>query len=61
MPSLSEKKEEVLEGLLRQEKSLPPKYFYDERGSKLFDQITDLPEYYITTVSYTHLTLPTKA
>ena len=48
MPSLSEKKEEVLEGLLRQEKSLPPKYFYDERGSKLFDQITNLPEYYIT-------------
>ena len=48
MPSLSEKKEEVLKGLLTQKKSLLPKYFYDERGSKLFDQITNLPEYYLT-------------
>lgn len=29
-------------------KSLPPKYFYDERGSELFDEITRLPEYYPT-------------
>lgn len=29
-------------------KSLPPKYFYDERGSELFDDITRLPEYYPT-------------
>ncbi|HEX6458776.1 MAG TPA: L-histidine N(alpha)-methyltransferase [Thermoleophilaceae bacterium] len=29
-------------------KSLPPKYFYDDRGSELFDQITSLPEYYPT-------------
>lgn len=29
-------------------KQLPPKYFYDERGSKLFEQITRLPEYYLT-------------
>jgi L-histidine N-alpha-methyltransferase len=28
--------------------TLPPKYFYDERGSELFDQITELPEYYPT-------------
>ena len=29
-------------------KELPPKYFYDERGSELFDPITALPEYYPT-------------
>jgi L-histidine N-alpha-methyltransferase len=38
--------EEVREGLSRALKELPPKYFYDERGSALFDQITELPEYY---------------
>jgi L-histidine N-alpha-methyltransferase len=38
--------EEVREGLGRTLKELPPKYFYDERGSALFDQITELPEYY---------------
>ena len=35
-------------GLSRQPKELPPKYFYDERGSHLFEQITRLPEYYPT-------------
>ena len=29
-------------------RSVPPKWFYDERGSKLFDEITRLPEYYPT-------------
>ncbi len=38
----------VLEGLGRRHKSLPSKFFYDERGSKLFDRITELPEYYPT-------------
>jgi dimethylhistidine N-methyltransferase len=38
----------VLEGLGRRPKSLPSKFFYDERGSKLFDRITELPEYYPT-------------
>ena len=32
----------------RQPKELPPKWFYDERGSQLFDEITRLPEYYPT-------------
>jgi L-histidine Nalpha-methyltransferase len=40
--------EEVREGLARALKELPPKYFYDERGSRLFDTITTLPEYYPT-------------
>jgi L-histidine Nalpha-methyltransferase len=40
--------DDVRDGLTRSLKELPPKYFYDERGSVLFDQITSLPEYYPT-------------
>ena len=36
------------QGLSADFKELPPKYFYDVRGSQLFEQITDLPEYYPT-------------
>jgi L-histidine N-alpha-methyltransferase len=39
---------DVLFGLRQTPKSLPPKWFYDEAGSDLFDQITRLPEYYPT-------------
>ncbi len=39
---------DVLEGLTSSPKTLPPKWFYDDRGSDLFDQITRLPEYYPT-------------
>lgn len=39
---------EVLTGLQKDEKQISPKYFYDERGSQLFDAITQLPEYYPT-------------
>ncbi|HEX8093506.1 L-histidine N(alpha)-methyltransferase [Jatrophihabitans sp.] len=35
-------------GLTSTAKSLPPRWFYDARGSELFEQITDLPEYYPT-------------
>ena len=35
-------------GLTARPKELAPKYFYDERGSQLFEQITELPEYYPT-------------
>jgi L-histidine N-alpha-methyltransferase len=35
-------------GLTATPKTLPPRWFYDERGSELFDQITRLPEYYPT-------------
>ena len=57
MPRLAEKEihpgdetfaRDVLEGLARTPKSLPSKYFYDEEGSRLFQQITELPEYYLT-------------
>jgi L-histidine N-alpha-methyltransferase len=37
---------DVRAGLTRALKELPPKYFYDARGSELFDRITTLPEYY---------------
>jgi L-histidine N-alpha-methyltransferase len=40
--------EDVREGLSATPKALPPKYFYDSRGSELFEQITQLPEYYPT-------------
>ena len=39
---------EIVEGLSRARKTISPKYFYDERGSQLFDKITELPEYYLT-------------
>lgn len=40
--------EDVIQGLIKTPKSLPPKYFYDDLGSELFEQICDLPEYYPT-------------
>ena len=39
---------DVIEGLSQPAKRLPPKYFYDAKGSELFEQITRLPEYYPT-------------
>ena len=39
---------DVLRGLARPRKELPCKYFYDEAGSRLFDRICELPEYYPT-------------
>lgn len=39
---------DVIDGLAHQPKQLSPKYFYDEAGSELFEQITQLPEYYPT-------------
>ena len=38
----------MLDGLTKPFKELPPKHFYDTRGSELFDQICELPEYYPT-------------
>lgn len=40
--------QEVLHGMSLKQKSLPSKYFYDQRGSELFDEITKLDEYYPT-------------
>lgn len=46
--SLESMAADVREGLGREPKEIPPKYFYDDRGSELFDEITSLPEYYPT-------------
>src|SRR5215831_2688352 len=40
--------DEVRRSLMRQPRELPCRYFYDDHGSALFDQITELPEYYLT-------------
>jgi dimethylhistidine N-methyltransferase len=47
-PAADEFLRDVLRGLTRPHKELPCKYFYDERGARLFEQICDLPEYYLT-------------
>jgi L-histidine N-alpha-methyltransferase len=46
---------DVRQGLLKTPKQLSPKYFYDERGSELFEEITQLPEYYLTRAERTLL------
>jgi dimethylhistidine N-methyltransferase len=40
--------QQIIQGLTHTPKTLPPKYFYDDRGSALFEQICELPEYYPT-------------
>ena len=40
--------EDVVTGLSLPQKALPPKYFYDAKGSRLFERICRLPEYYLT-------------
>lgn len=47
-PTVSEIARAVLRGLTATAKWLPPWLFYDERGSALFEEITELPEYYLT-------------
>lgn len=47
-PEIENVTREVCEGLQKQQKTLSPKYFYDERGSQLFEAITQLDEYYPT-------------
>ncbi|WP_414753663.1 L-histidine N(alpha)-methyltransferase [Anabaena sp. CCY 9910] len=39
---------DVVRGLAQTPKTLPPCYFYDDRGSELFERICELPEYYVT-------------
>ena len=47
-PAGEEFLQDVLAGLARRPPLIPPKYFYDARGSELFDRICELPEYYLT-------------
>lgn len=46
----------VIDGLSQDQKSIPPKFFYDERGSELFNKICEQPEYYPPTVECRMLT-----
>lgn len=48
-PHLAADIAEIQAGLSKTPKTLSPKFFYDDRGSRLFDRITELPEYYLTT------------
>ncbi|MFW5816581.1 MAG: L-histidine N(alpha)-methyltransferase, partial [Wenzhouxiangella sp.] len=47
-PGRSEFLEDVLAGLAASPRTLPCKYFYDARGSALFEAICACPEYYVT-------------
>ncbi|MFN6465967.1 MAG: L-histidine N(alpha)-methyltransferase [Nostoc sp. DedVER02] len=46
--ALNNEGEDVIQGLIQTPKTLPPKYFYDDYGSELFEKICELPEYYPT-------------
>ena len=52
MSARSDELAEILAGLQQPQKMISPKYFYDERGSQLFDAITHLPEYYPTETEF---------
>ncbi len=47
-PPAADFRSDILAGLSKPQKALPPKYYYDEEGSRLFDAITEQPEYYVT-------------
>ena len=47
-PARDDLRGEVLSGLRQPQRTLPCKYFYDAVGSRLFDEICDLEEYYLT-------------
>lgn len=47
-PGTGDLRREVISGLTSSPKAIPPKFFYDKRGSELFDAICELPEYYQT-------------
>ena len=47
-PGAMDLRREVLAGLSGRPRAIPPKFFYDRRGSELFDRICELPEYYQT-------------
>ncbi|MGA9852097.1 MAG: L-histidine N(alpha)-methyltransferase [Gammaproteobacteria bacterium] len=51
-PRAADMREEILGGLRETPRTLPCKYFYDTRGSQLFDAICELPEYYLTRTEF---------
>ncbi|MCC5997258.1 MAG: L-histidine N(alpha)-methyltransferase [Oceanicaulis sp.] len=54
-PPAGDFRTDVLEGLAKPQKAIPPKYFYDAEGSRIFDRITRAPEYYLTRTELTLL------
>ncbi|MEM6516904.1 MAG: L-histidine N(alpha)-methyltransferase [Bacteroidota bacterium] len=52
--------EDVLKGLTSTEKYLPSKYFYDDNGSRIFQEIMNMPEYYLTDSEFEILSLQAK-
>ncbi len=52
---------DVIAGLSQQQKNLPCKYFYDDNGAALFEQITELDEYYVTRTELSILTKHSQA
>ncbi|MBD3880681.1 L-histidine N(alpha)-methyltransferase [Phormidium tenue FACHB-886] len=54
-PPLKDMRAEVLHGLSRSQKGMPPKLLYDKRGAELFDAICELDEYYLTRTEITIL------
>ena len=54
-PDESDSRAEILAGLHQKQKTINPKYFYDTYGSELFEQITNLPEYYPTRTEHSIL------
>ena len=49
---LESERAEILAGLMASQKRISPKYFYDQRGSEIFDEICNLPEYYPTRTEF---------
>jgi len=47
-PQLASFAEEVINGLHKSPRCIPPKFFYDQRGSHIFDDICETDEYYVT-------------
>lgn len=47
-PNTSDDGSDIIHGLTQPQKYLSPRYFYDQQGSQLFEQICELPEYYLT-------------
>jgi dimethylhistidine N-methyltransferase len=52
--------QDVHKGLSAEHKFLPSKYFYDDNGSRLFKQIMDMPEYYLTNSEFEIISLQSK-
>jgi len=49
--------QDIMEGLTAKEKHLPSKYFYDDNGSRIFQDIMNMPEYYLTNAEFEILSM----